>query len=208
MKPTYIQILEEMRIRELTDRQQVIYSAIRNNPKISQNNLKNIVVPRNMAVKTFEKELKNLTEDNFVFVEHVKNRKHFTTTTPIPNHEKHVLTILDVRLNILEKHVSKIEDNFSQYSVIRQNTTIFHLLANLQDLGNMINLESLLFDKRTIQGNNKIFKKLVNRTLALVSSMKRDSIFSVFHFILSKEMLSSNELKKYVDSDDSLFDTK
>jgi hypothetical protein len=207
MKPTYIQILEEMRKRELTDRQQVVYSTIGNNPQISQNNLKKIIVPKYMAGKTFEKELKNLTENNFVFVERIKNRKHFTTSTPIPNHERHVLTALGIRLNILESRIAEIENKFSKYSIIRQNTIIFHLLKNLQNIGSMIELESLLFDRHVTQHNNKVFKNLANRTFTLARSMKRDSIFSLFHFVMSQEMLSSQDLKRYID-DDSLFDVK
>lgn len=66
-------------------RERAVVRVIRLHPDIHHNELKRLIVPRYMAIKTFENIIKDLVERRIVNVTSVKNRKHYSVPLGFPD---------------------------------------------------------------------------------------------------------------------------
>ena len=202
--------MESVQFSELSEREQIIYLVIRQNPRLNQNKLKKIVCEKlhKMAGTTFERNLKSLLDNKMITFEKYKNQKLFSVTKPIPSHEKPMLEAFDIRLDRTKKQIENIENKFSEYSKIRKNTTVLHLLKNLQNLNVMLTAISSLFEKNVVLQRKKHYEVLIRRSQTLMKTMHREGLSLLFSWFNTQSMLSEQELQKYIDANDSFFELK
>lgn len=158
-----------------------------------------------MAKTTFEKNLKELLDQNLIFFEKHKNMKLYHVSEIIPSHEKQLLDSLDAYIDKTRKQLETSTTNFSKYSKIRKNSIIMPLFRSILHLEILIRIVRTLFGNNTAMIRKKQYDKLIAKAENLLGRIDRGGLSLAFTFFWLQGGLLQNELQKYLDAPDSMF---
>ncbi len=109
-------------------RERIIVRQIQLHPSINHNGLKRLVVPKYMAVKTFDHTMKNLVERRVINLEKIGNQHHYTVALGYPDDTvKTNLENLSKLLDEMKKELKELKERYPKFSKDKKTQLVLDL---------------------------------------------------------------------------------